>query len=1325
LVVLQLDRRSPPAAKPGPSFEDESTMNRKKILSFFGLSLALTIATLTACQSGSSVSHEQTESSSSALWTNGSFETGDAGSSPPGWTVTPYINPAVTITSPQTRAGLNLQNGGSPFTQELYASGGAESQPDPSLGSSASLRWPKYGKQVAIVNQLGKNGNVNSLSQTMTIAAGDVDPSDGQIHVRFVVAPVLENPNHVAAEQPYYFVQLTNLTRNNIMYVDYNASAQPGVPWKISNGYYYTDWQLVDIAPGSAQLAIGDQVKLEVIAAGCSPGGHFGEVYVDGIGATIPGLFVTATGPTAANAGSNITYTLTYQNGGTTAVAGTTVAFNTPSSTTYQSISAPGLTCSTPVVGTGGLVTCTVGSLAAGASGSFQVTTQIAASATGTITEGNYSIYGTSVSPLLGPKVYTTVTNGITYADLQVAASDNANGVIWGQSLTYTITVTNPTGPNAVTGATVTDTFPATLKNISWTCVGANGAACTASGTGNIADGSVNIPVGGSATYTVNATVVSGTGAGQVANIASVTLPAAAVDFYPLNNAAGVYNAISSPNGTACGTALDCASGVCDVAGGICIPAGGCGADSDCAGTPNTWCNTQTFACVAKLANGSAIPTVSGHTPSLTGSCSAQAGAAVCLSAVCDATDNACGYLDGDGSCTALTANVCRSGACSANGKCEPSGGCNVDADCAPGNWCNESTNVCTPKVANGAALPSDAAHDSVTLNGQCTANAALVVCQSGVCDSDDKCGYANGDGACTSLTASNVCRSGACDMHDLKCGYVNGDGPCSGNGALCRSNVCDIDGNCGYANGDGSCTSGNATTVCRSQVCASSGPLAGSCEQCGSDLSCSGSTPACDVTKATCEQCTASNASACGGTTPVCNLATETCGGCNGDNGSGGTLACPSTANPYCASSGALAGSCGKCTSNADCAGTHNGPICDLTSGACGTVCAVDGDCGSSQWCDSGTCTNKTANGQLLPSDAPISGSCTPANAQRVCASGVCDSDNKCGLANGSGACTALNASNVCRSQVCTTAAGSHFDTCEACNSDSDCHDPSKPACDTSTNTCVQCSPTNASACTGASPICNATTETCVGCGGDNGSSAAAACQSAAAPYCTSTGACGLCTTNNDCVGAHQGPICDPVSGSCGTVCRHDADCGNASEWCNAAAGSTGSCVPKLDNGTLLPAAPADVATCSPSVGSRVCASGLCDTADNKCGLANGDPCTAASQCRIAACTAGFCAFSTIGSPDGGADGGSSNDGGTWIDGGESPSDDAQSNDVGATGNGDVGSSANDDGGSLAGGGCSASPARTGDKSSSACVLLFGLALLGIRRRRNASRRD
>ena len=267
------------------------------------------LAAFIACQSAPPPS-ESTAHTSSAVFTNGGFETGAANVAPAApWIVQPYLgtNPGgVTVQTPETRGGLNLLPGGVPLTVILNSPTGPQTQTDPSLGAAASLRWPRYGNQCAIVNQTGNNHNVNSLAQTMTIAGGDVDPNDNQVHVRFVVAPVLQNPAHPIEQQPYYFVQLTNITRSTILYTDFNLSAQPGVPWKTINGgtaneIDYTDWQLVDIAPGNANLAMGDQVKLEVIASGCSLNAHFGQIYVDGVGTTIPGLYVSGTGPAQAN----------------------------------------------------------------------------------------------------------------------------------------------------------------------------------------------------------------------------------------------------------------------------------------------------------------------------------------------------------------------------------------------------------------------------------------------------------------------------------------------------------------------------------------------------------------------------------------------------------------------------------------------------------------------------------------------------------------------------------------------------------------------------------------------------------------------------------------------------------------------------------------------------------------------------------------------------------------------------------------------------------------------------------------------------------------
>ena len=65
--------------------------------------------------------------------------------------------------------------------------------------------------------------------------------------------------------------------------------------------------------------------------------------------------------------------------------------------------------CTTPAVNGTGTISCPIGNLAASGSGSFTVTVKINNGATGTITNGNYSITAVDSSPLIGAKVRTSV----------------------------------------------------------------------------------------------------------------------------------------------------------------------------------------------------------------------------------------------------------------------------------------------------------------------------------------------------------------------------------------------------------------------------------------------------------------------------------------------------------------------------------------------------------------------------------------------------------------------------------------------------------------------------------------------------------------------------------------------------------------------------------------------------------------------------------------------------------------------------------------------------------------------------------------------------
>jgi uncharacterized repeat protein (TIGR01451 family) len=120
-------------------------------------------------------------------------------------------------------------------------------------------------------------------------------------------------------------------------------------------------------------------------------------------------------------------------------------------------------------------------------------------------------------------------------ADLSITKTNGQATTAPGLQTTYTIVASNA-GPSGAPGATVADTLPAAITAASWTCVGAGGGTCTASGSGNIND-NVNLPAGGSVTYTLTALVDAGA-TGTLSNTATVVPPGGVTDPVPGNNSA-------------------------------------------------------------------------------------------------------------------------------------------------------------------------------------------------------------------------------------------------------------------------------------------------------------------------------------------------------------------------------------------------------------------------------------------------------------------------------------------------------------------------------------------------------------------------------------------------------------------------------------------------------------------------------------------------------------------------------------------------------------------------------------------------------------------
>jgi uncharacterized repeat protein (TIGR01451 family) len=245
-------------------------------------------------------------------------------------------------------------------------------------------------------------------------------------------------------------------------------------------------------------------------------------------------LGITKTdGVTTATPGGSVTYTITASNAGPSAASGSTVADTFPAS----------LTCTWTCAGAGGGTCTAAGSgnindstnLPAGGSATYTASCSINPSATGTLSNtATVTAPGGVSDPTPGNNSATDSDTLTASANLGITKTDGVTTATPGGSVTYTITASNA-GPSSATGATVADTFPASLT-CTWTCAGANGGTCTASGSGNI-NNTVNLPSTGSVTYTASCSI-SAFATGTLSNTATVTAPAGVTDSVPVNNTA-------------------------------------------------------------------------------------------------------------------------------------------------------------------------------------------------------------------------------------------------------------------------------------------------------------------------------------------------------------------------------------------------------------------------------------------------------------------------------------------------------------------------------------------------------------------------------------------------------------------------------------------------------------------------------------------------------------------------------------------------------------------------------------------------------------------
>jgi uncharacterized repeat protein (TIGR01451 family) len=177
--------------------------------------------------------------------------------------------------------------------------------------------------------------------------------------------------------------------------------------------------------------------------------------------ADISAAVSTASGPVFA--GNTLTYTITVANAGPNSAQAVVLSDLLPTGTTFVSdaqTSGPTFTLTSPAAGGTGTVGGTISALPSGASAVFTVVTRVSPSTvSGASIVNTPSVTTTTIDPNLENNSQTVTTSVATEADLSVTNTTAAGPVVAGNTIAYTITVTN-NGPSDAQTVSLSDVLP-------------------------------------------------------------------------------------------------------------------------------------------------------------------------------------------------------------------------------------------------------------------------------------------------------------------------------------------------------------------------------------------------------------------------------------------------------------------------------------------------------------------------------------------------------------------------------------------------------------------------------------------------------------------------------------------------------------------------------------------------------------------------------------------------------------------------------------------------------------------------------------------------
>ncbi len=244
-----------------------------------------------------------------------------------------------------------------------------------------------------------------------------------------------------------------------------------------------------------------------------------------------PNLTITKTdGVATVYRGGPVTYTIVVTNSSAYPVTGTLIDTVPASVTgvTWNCVASSGSSC-TAASGSGNAIN-TSATLAVGGTATYTVLGTVAAGASGTLTNTatvNPPAWFTDSTPADNTASDSATIN--LNANLGITKTDGLANINPGSAVTYTVVVSNA-GPDASNGSIVTDTVPASVTGVTWTCgASTGGATCgAASGSGNSINTTANLPSSSSVTYTISGTLAP-TATGTLSNTARVVTPASGV----------------------------------------------------------------------------------------------------------------------------------------------------------------------------------------------------------------------------------------------------------------------------------------------------------------------------------------------------------------------------------------------------------------------------------------------------------------------------------------------------------------------------------------------------------------------------------------------------------------------------------------------------------------------------------------------------------------------------------------------------------------------------------------------------------------------------